>query len=182
MLGFRDLPKRIFGFVRNLREKAAPLANPISVIAFFVSVSMIAHWFVCIPTPGKAIGLLGAVAVIMALRGEIHGSEKVAWILIVFALFYVEIRAIDKDRYQHDKEQIAIRNDETSAFQSIADGIRTSINNNQKAFDATMGRMGELATLSNEGIKTITGGDSFCYMDIMDSGDPIPTCRKVSPL
>lgn len=66
-----------------------------------VSIGIAVFWFIRVPEAGKAVALLGAVAVFLALRGEIkeiHASEKIIWTLIVFALLLTELKAINKDR------------------------------------------------------------------------------------
>jgi hypothetical protein len=73
-----------------------------------VVVCLYFRWFPPIPT--VAIGFLGVVAAIMAVRAD-HFSpgERVIYVLIAFALFIVEMRAVYSDREQHDKEQAALR-------------------------------------------------------------------------
>ena len=48
------------------------------------------------PSPGIAVGILGAAAALMSLRGEIHIFEKAAWIAIIFALVVAEVLAIKR--------------------------------------------------------------------------------------
>jgi hypothetical protein len=162
--------------LRRMKDLIARIARPLSVVMLALSVSFTTYWFLYPPPPGKAVLWLGAAAVFMAVRGdmrEMHGGEKVLWILVVSGLMFIELRAIDKDRSDHDREQARIRsqeaaarNEEHEAFNSIADGITTSIYNNQIAFDATMLRMSNLAKMSGENLAEVTGGDSFPHVDV----------------
>lgn len=143
--------------LRRARDRVAPFAQPVSLGCMFFSVMLSVYWFFHLPAPGKAVAVLGAVAVFMALRGEIkeiHGSEKILWILIVFGLLYIEIRAIDHDRTVAAKEQAEARAEQLRNFGAIAGGIDATIKNSDKQFDATMSRIGETLetserTLSN---------------------------------
>lgn len=56
--------------------------------------------------------------------------------------------------------------EERKAFQSIADGLETSIKQNQAAFETTIQRIGGLTHLSVEELNEATGGDSYCYVDL----------------
>ncbi|HUA83934.1 MAG TPA: hypothetical protein VMB85_08735 [Bryobacteraceae bacterium] len=108
------------------------------------------------------MAILAVGAIIMAVRPEHFTKiERIGWVVIACGLFFVEIRSINNERDQHDKEQSAVRKEEELAFKSIADGITTSIEKNQQAFDATMRRMQGLTKLSKESIDQVTGGRSY---------------------
>ena len=110
------------------------------------------QWWPLIPT--VAIGFLAVVAVIMTVRAE-HFThvERVVYVLIAFALFFVEMRAIYRDREDHDREQAEARERETKSFEAIAHGIEDTM----RKSDAIMSRVGE-------SIKVQTGGDSFTFI------------------
>ena len=158
----------------SLKERIAPFAQPISVLCMALSVATSGYWFFRLPAPGKAVAALGAVAVFIALRGEIkdfHGSEKILWTLIVFSLLYIEIRAIDKDRAAVAQEQERDRVEQNKRFSEIAGGITEAIEESQKQFQTTMARSDRMVNLERsaitqvgESIKTQTGGDSFCFV------------------
>lgn len=119
------------------------------------------------------MGVLGASAAVMSIRDMQH-TLKFLWTVVIFALLIVELRAIDKDRTQYANEQAQIRKEERNSFSAIADGIRTAIQNSQNQFQATTDRSNKIldqtantARLSTESIKTMTGGDSFCYLDLV---------------
>jgi len=102
--------------------------------------------------------------------------SKLLWLAVFVSLTFFEINNLYQERDKHDREQVEARETERKAFKSIADGITTSITNNQRAFDETMHRMERLSGLSKETIDLITGGDSFCYFTVapnMGAGDPI---------
>jgi hypothetical protein len=128
-------------------------------------------WWRYPPAPGKAVLLLGVVAAIVTIQPQMTGIQRLVWLVVVFALFGVEYRAIDRDRYIHDKEQAEARTKETQNFQGIAGGIKQAIQESQKQFDATMNRSDQVMGLQvnalnglSTNLSTLTGGDSFCYL------------------
>ncbi|MGA7415787.1 MAG: hypothetical protein WBW33_35275, partial [Bryobacteraceae bacterium] len=73
-------------------------------------IGLIVYWYQFPPPPGFAVAWLAAAGVVMAVRAEhFSTTEKVIWILIAGALVLFEIRAITKDRDDHDNEQAEIR-------------------------------------------------------------------------
>jgi hypothetical protein len=154
----------------------------IAVIVWFT-----AHYYRNVPSPGKAIAILGAAAVLMAVRGELMGHpEKIIWMLLVFALLYIEIRAIDKDRTDNQNQQASMRTEETRNFDKILEnnrlGIAAILEGQRVKFEATMQQFATsqshterqfAATMSEfkEITKTETGGDSFCWIDLAVSPD-----------
>ena len=160
--------------LKLLRDYAAPLAQPASILAFIYAALQTTYWMFHVPAPGKSVALLGAVAVFLALRGEIkeiHGSEKVLWIMVVFVLLYVEIRAIDHDRDEASQKEHQAREQEAANFKKIADGLQASIDNSQNQFAATMAQTKNIldktqavSTLTQKNLKNITGGESFAFV------------------
>lgn len=157
-----------------LREYIAPLAQPASIMAFIYAALQTTYWMFRVPAPGKSVALLGAVAVFLALRGEIkeiHGSEKVLWIMVVFVLLYVEIRAINYDRNEASQKERQAREQEAANFKKIADGLQASIDNSQNQFAATVAqnknildKTQSVSTLTEKNLKNITGGESFAFV------------------
>jgi hypothetical protein len=77
--------------------------------------------------PGVAIGFLGVVAAIMAVRTERFTKIEIGiWILICFGLFFVEIKSVYKERDDHDAEQAALRKEELEARQKQERSLQTS--------------------------------------------------------
>jgi hypothetical protein len=121
------------------------------------------QWWPPIPTVG--IGFLAVVAVIMTVRADrfSHG-EKVVYVLIAFALFFVEMRAIYKDREDHDREQAEAREREAKSFETIANGITEAIKESDRNFAKVMERSDRILGGVVDSIKAQTGGDSFAFI------------------
>jgi hypothetical protein len=73
-------------------------------------------WLFRIPSPGKAVTAMAVAAAVMTLRGEIGGFEKFCWLTLLFIFLIVEIRAIDKDRQEHEEK-----------FRTTLQGFETTI-------------------------------------------------------
>lgn len=131
-------------------------------VAVFVLVGLALQNYPLIPVPGVAIGLLGAAAVVVAVRTE-HLTlwEKLGWTIVAFLLFGVEVRAIYKDRAKQDSEFASARGEERKQFQHIADGISASLTTTQRSFDVTISSLKGLVGMSREQLAQATGGDSF---------------------
>ncbi|MGB8063238.1 MAG: hypothetical protein WCF26_15190 [Candidatus Sulfotelmatobacter sp.] len=70
--------------------------------------------------PGVAIAFLAVAAVIMAVRADyLKHSEAIVWILIAFVLFWIEMRSISEDRFNHDAQQAEIRTREQEHFEKM---------------------------------------------------------------
>jgi hypothetical protein len=121
------------------------------------------QWWPLIPT--VAIGFLAVVAVIMTVRAD-HFThvERVVYVLIAFALFFVEMRAIYRDREDHDREQAEARERETKSFEAIAHGIEGAIQQGQRDFADTMRKSEAIMSRVGDSIKVQTGGDSFAFI------------------
>lgn len=115
--------------------------------------------------PTVAIGFLAVVAAIMAVRADhfTHG-ERVVYVLIAFALFFVEMQAVYRDRDEHDRQQAELRikgdnarKEEHDSFMAlletegaIDESLKGSITKNQAAFGATISKANQLLRLSIE--------------------------------
>lgn len=75
------------------------------------------HW--SLPLPGVSVAVLGGMAAIMSLRPDMKIIEKAAWMIIIFAVLYAEIRAIRKDRADSDAKALADRQTQDAAFKAI---------------------------------------------------------------
>jgi hypothetical protein len=114
------------------------------------------QWWPLIPT--VAIGFLGVVAVIMAVRADhFSHTERVVWTLIAVALFIAEMRAVYRDRDEHDSQQAEARQREEREFREIAGGISKAIEKSDRNFAQTMAGI-------SDAIKGETGGDSFAFI------------------
>jgi hypothetical protein len=112
------------------------------------------------------MGVLAVAAVIMTVRAErLTPAEKRLWILIAFLLFVVEIRAIRRDRAEHDREQTQALKEERANFSDILTqeqqhfaetirGLTAVVTQNQQQFGETVKR-------TNAVLANITGGNSY---------------------
>jgi hypothetical protein len=142
------------------------------LIAIFIVIGLsLLQGYPAIPPPGLAIGLLGAGAVIVAVRTD-HLTlwEKIGWVCVAFLLFAVEIKAIYHDRDEHDKEVTAAQERQERNFKAIAGGLESTIKTSQEQFHATMqssqkifSKTREAADAAKEGVDNLTGGDGYCY-------------------
>jgi hypothetical protein len=115
--------------------------------------------------PTIAIGFLGVVAVVMTIRADRFTTvERMAYALIAVALFVIETRAVYRDRDEHDKQQSETRSREAQNFREIADGLKATLQQNQKQFEATMRRSDAIVGGVADSTKTQTGGDSFAFI------------------
>jgi hypothetical protein len=115
-------------------------------------------------SPGVSIGLLAAAAGVMSLRPEMHPLEKFAWVIILVAFTILEVHAINVG----DKKNEAILTTQKLAFQSIADGLASSITASKGQYDSTIKHVdGVLTTtqgvssLTTKTLRNITGGNSY---------------------
>jgi hypothetical protein len=102
---------------------------------------------------------MAVAAAIMALRPEMTGREKWLWTMTLFAFAWIEIRAINHDRDENDTKQRAFIEDQRRHFGDIAKEIGTAIAKSEAQFNETLASVGE-------NVKTVTGGDSVCYLMI----------------
>jgi hypothetical protein len=98
-------------------------------------------------------------------------SQKALWLTIVFALAFIENRAIDKERKDNEQESVETRRGENEQFQGIANGITSAIEQSQREFDATMKRSDKVIGLQGkelngivETLHTFTGSESYAYL------------------
>jgi hypothetical protein len=120
--------------------------------------------------PGTYIAALAIIAFFVAFwPPQKRWTRALIW-GISLLLTAAEIYNLQGISVEHDKQQAQARQAEREAFKSIADSITNSMNENQKALEATMERMKGLAAISKDTVNEATGGDSFCFVDM----GPIP--------
>ncbi len=131
-----------------------------------------AYWYWRVPGPGKAVGALAVASVIMGFRGQISGREKVAWTLVLFALLFVELRAIDHDRQKNDQEQAGARKEARKQFDADQQKFSAILVQNQQDFEATEHHLesliqsgAKLQDLTKQNLESSIGGSSYCYLD-----------------
>jgi hypothetical protein len=160
------------------------------------------YWFARPPAPGKAVLLLGTVAAIMTMQSTMTDKHRIGWIVIIFVLFVVEFRSIDKDRRDHDAQQEAILKEERESFAKIlqqgqthfdttigqdqrnfsvtVNGLKAVIDKSDRQFEATMHRANRIISGVVDDIRTQTGGDSFAYITFTGPEPPYLTVGNVS--
>ncbi len=123
-----------------------------------------AYWYWHPPSPNKAVLILTAITIVMALFVEMRTTHKAIYLLLVIFLMFIENRAINKDRADAARLEDDRRKEEREKFQAIADGIRVAINQSAQQFSETMRRSDAIVAGVSNSIKTQTGGDSFAYI------------------
>lgn len=134
------------------------------------------------PEPGKAVLLLAVVAAIVTIQPQMTDRQRLVWLMVVFILFGVEYRAIDRDRDVHDKEQADARAKEAQNFRGIGDGIKQAIQESQRQFDATMkgmegilGTNTEILGRANRTLDQTMGGNGYpILVPTFPSNNPLP--------
>jgi hypothetical protein len=123
------------------------------------------HWHS--PAPNIAVLALASVAALMVLA-DMRPIHKVLYVVIIVSLVLIESRAIKTDRANFARDEACRRNEENRKIQNIANELKTSIEQNQRQFLATMSGF-------KETIGTVTGGDTFCYLDVFGEQIPLST-------
>lgn len=170
VIGVGNLLRRFWeGTLRMLRwalrrvvrflYKPIPYSRAGAIIqgVFFIIVWVLVRWYS--PAPGIAVALLGLAAVLMAVRQSVCTKiEQPIWIVIALLLCIVEIRAIDKDRARAEQEYETARAAEEQDFKRV-------LQQNQKEFVQTLGKLNGLADLSIDSLDQVTGGNSYPYIE-----------------
>jgi hypothetical protein len=124
-----------------------PTRNPIwttvnwlCVIGLFI---LALYWKYYPPTSGKGALAFALAATIMPLFWErITPFAKMAWVGMLFALLFIEYRAIDQDHQESEKAQQLELTRIGAGFQSVLQqqqtDFRNVIGNEERQFDATM--------------------------------------------
>jgi hypothetical protein len=112
------------------------------------------HWPFC---PGVFIAVLAFTAAAVTFRENPKPREKATWTFIFMGLMCAEVYMMSKDRTENNRKQKDTRDAEIASFKAIGGGIQTSITNSQQQFTTTISRI-------NQNTKTVTGGDSFCFI------------------
>jgi len=127
------------------------------------------YWWRFPPDPGKAVLLLGVVAAIVTIQPQMTDSHRLVWLVIVFVLFFVEFRAINRDRAEAIARERAARAEENAKFSAVLEDGRkhfeTTLAENRTEFSETLRRSDQIIGGIADSIKMQTGADSFCYID-----------------
>src|SRR4051812_7761496 len=112
------------------------------------------YWRAQIPSPGKAVAALAALAALLAFRPEAGGFEKFVCMVVIIAFLLLEFRSIDYERKETTAKESAARAEEARQFKEIGRDIEATIANSDRQFQATMGRTNSILT-------SITGGQAY---------------------
>jgi hypothetical protein len=117
--------------------------------------------FLFVPPPGFAVAVLSVTATVMAVRTDrFTRIEQVIWIFLAGTLCFIELRAIDQDREDHNKQQAEIQ------AQSETDRRRER---RQFADLLDQGKylLGQQQRSSRETINQLTGGNSWAWFMVV---------------
>jgi hypothetical protein len=134
-----------------------------------------AHWFYHLPSAGKAIGVLAAIGVVVALRENVPTRHRALWAFATLLLLVIEVKAIDKDRADQLLEHLRDLNRQQEAqAQTLLQITLTNeaqMAQNQTQFEQTLYEMAGInklsrnaVTLSTKAVREITGGGQYCYL------------------
>jgi hypothetical protein len=127
-------------------------------------IAWIVCWLLFTPSPGFAVAVLAFAAGVMAVRTEhFTRTEQVAWIIIAGALCFVELRAISKDRDEHEALEASIRWEDRSNRKQERRQFSALIDSGQRLLSTEQ-------RLSSRTMDALTGGESFCYVEILEFG------------
>jgi hypothetical protein len=118
------------------------------------------------PPVGVYIAVVGVLAAGVTFRSEPTKREKALWILTITILVVGEISGLYKADTEQKKQYATI----TSGLRTSIDALNTTIAENQKHFDKTIGKI-------DDAINTETGGDSFVFID-MEMGQFLTVIKK----
>lgn len=154
-------------------------------VALLVAAMAAAIWVAYTkPSPGVSIGMLALSAGIMSLRPEMGMFEKVGWIAVLGVFATLEVRAIHRtDKEDRDNLDAQVRH-----FDEIAGKLTQNYLFNREKFGETLDDMRSVldkskaaADAADEGVKQLTGGDSYAYYRVrpskgnrMYTGDDLP--------
>jgi hypothetical protein len=175
MLKFGPLLQSLEKFLRQLPgvvlQRIEPALNLVYLPALLISFPLCLFWLFHTPSPGVAIGALGAAGVLVALKGEhVEAGHKFLWAVITLLLLVIEVTAINEERtaqfqeHLHDLEQQRVAQAQT--LLQILLTSQDQMSQNQAHFDATASEL-------NETIAQITGGDSYIYLVPTRGPDPL---------
>jgi hypothetical protein len=130
-----------------------------------------AYWWYVIPSPGKAVASLAAVATVMTFRGELKGVEKTFLTLALFLFVWIEIRAIDKDQADNEERQRKFFEVQKTSFGQIATQASTNFSDTTgkltsaiDGLNAVLGTTQSVAAIAKQNLEAVSGGTSFAYV------------------
>ena len=140
---------------------------PISVLLCGSGAAAALWAWLVVPAPGISIAILGLVAAIMSLRGEMRPMEKASWMLIISILLVAEIQSIRSDRTYTDGKAKSDREAQDKAFELVLKKEDAQLQETLQGFSAVAG-------LARKSIENETGGSSYAYLTPQMGFTPIP--------
>ena len=144
----------------------------ITAVAFAV-LGFLCGWF---PTPGVSVAIIAVVAATVSIHGDMEGSHKALWMLIIGAFLVLELVSIRHERNVQTAAQKTLLDEERKHFGEIGDGIKATISDSDSNFNATMGQFSSVISQTGSVLLNVTGGDSYGVVvpQTMGGGDQIP--------
>jgi hypothetical protein len=165
-------------------------------------------WFFNVPSTGKGGLLLALVATLMPLVWErSHVILKSAWVATLFIVFFVEYRAIDKDREDFAEQQRQARKEESDNFGKLltqeqinlkqildqeAQNLKDILGSEQVNFKNTLAQNRKLQNQERRDFSALLGKQKelltregelyeFTAGKMLPANDPMPTaCNPLS--
>src|SRR5437667_7462803 len=104
-----------------------------------IGIFFCSYFYFHLPKSGKALLVLGAMVAIMMLM-DMRPLHKGIYVAVILGLVLIENHALDKERADFARDDVQRRTEENNKFQSIAEGIRRSVEKSTEQFNATMTR------------------------------------------
>jgi hypothetical protein len=135
-----------------LRRHADALwQSPWTAAALILSfVGVATCWWFFLPSPGKAVTALAVGAAIMNFSGELRGFGKFLWLCILFWLLLIENHAIDKERTDASKAQVAFLQNQHDSFKRVTDQATTNFATTTGALTSAIAGLGQIIGSTQE--------------------------------
>ena len=117
------------------------------------------------PPPGTYIVLV-SIIVFFVVFWPAKLWVRAACVSIALILTGLELHNLYMENDQRISQEATARKEELEALKAIADSIAASATKNQQVFDASIEQMKTLAAVGKDSFNEVTGGESFCYVDM----------------
>jgi hypothetical protein len=172
----------------NIKTRSK-LADRLPIACLLILVVSIGWWYLSgysRPLVGACIAVLAFMAGLVTLWPPEDRWAKAAWLAVFGGLLVAEVSILYMQKASDDEAVIKNRIMEDNRFAGLLTNENTRfgviLQQNQIAFNETMRQFSVLSGLSLDSIKTQTGGDSFCYLVITNSNNPIIIHKGRYPL
>src|ERR1039457_4317627 len=152
----------------------------ILLILIFLTIAGYLHYY--IPSPGKAVAALAIAAAIMTLRQDMSGLEKFFWMGVLFVFLFIEVRSIDKDRAANDEKFFQASQKQDQSFAVVLKQNQTDFNETISRLDTARRSMDSISGTTQRTLSDISGGHSFCYIEMRTCGGGLPERTAVVAL